>query len=165
MREEWRPVVGFEGLYEVSDLGRVRSVAGQYAGRILRPGPHRGGYGLLHLYLGRDRRVATVHAVVAAAFIGPRPPGMCVCHNDGDPKNNRVSNLRYDTPRANNGDKRRHGTHVCGEKSPVAKITAEQVLEIRALRGRVKQADIAARFGVTFSNVSAIQLGKSWRHV
>jgi hypothetical protein len=163
--EEWRPVVGFEGRYEVSDQGRVRSIAGQYAGRIVTPGPHKGGYGLLQLYRDGKRTVATVHAVVAAAFIGPRPQGMNVCHNDGTPQNNVVSNLRYDSQGSNNRDKIRHGTALRGERVHFAKLTAAQAKQIRDAKGKELQADTAARFGVTFSNVSAIQLGKSWAHV
>lgn len=170
--EQWRPVPDFEGRYEVSDQGRVRSLdrivprKGLVRGRVLSLGPHPGGYLLAHLYPGGAKRVArTVHGLVAEVFLGPRPAGMQVCHADGDPKNNAVPNLRYDTPVGNNADKRPHGTAPLGEKHAGAKLTAREVAIIRSLRGCEPQKDTADRFGITFSNVSAIQRRKSWRHV
>lgn len=117
--EEWRAVVGFEGRYEVSNIGRVRSVdTVVYAGR----GRTRRARGrVLSLYYG-DRypkanlkvngkqRNSYVHILVAAAFLGPCPEGMEVCHNNGDRLDNRPENLRYDTHSANMLDRREHGT-------------------------------------------------------
>lgn len=104
--EEWRAVVGFEGRYEVSDQGRVRTV--------LTDGfrPRKFGHsttGRAQVSLGRGV-TANVHVIVAAAFIGPRPEGMHVCHSNGDHLDNRAANLRYDTPSGNERDKRLHGT-------------------------------------------------------
>lgn len=121
-REQWRPVVGYEGKYEVSDLGRVRSME-----RVVnRPhrGPHRVGTRVLkariahhgHHYVTlfgdtkKDRRHFGVHRLLLAAFVGPCPDGMEACHNDGDPANNHISNLRWDTRESNMQDKLRHGT-------------------------------------------------------
>lgn len=116
--EEWRPVARDRG-YEVSNLGRVRSVdrikvdsigrRGRYRGRILTPQIAKDGSGRPFIRLSG---VATrVHTLVAEAFIGPRPEGMFVCHNNGDPADNRVENLRYDSPRENSRDILRHGRH------------------------------------------------------
>jgi hypothetical protein len=162
MREEWRWVVGFEGLYEISSRGRARS---HHKGpRLMALSPHTGGYLMLHLYRDGARTPMTVHRAVLEAFVGPRPPGQHACHLDGDRRNNVLANLRYATPSENAADKVAHGTHTRGERSPCAKLTADQVGAIRALRGTPQQ-ELAERFGVTFSNVSAIQLRKSWRHV
>ena len=177
-QEEWRPVVGFEGLYEVSNLGRVRSLPryverrtkrGGVAlhpvrGRVLALGPHVGGYRTVHLYAGGRQRATVVHIIVAEAFLGQRPDGTEVLHNDGDPKNCIVSNLRYGTRKENEADKDRHGTRLRGERHGSAKLTAEDVRAIRALVG-VPQQDLADDYGCTFSNISAIQLRKSWKHV
>ena len=114
--EIWRPVVGHEGTYEVSDLGRVRSLPRTTVrsngapftvrGRVLSPSTsNAGGYPLVNLG-GRPRYV---HQIVAEAFIGPRPEGLEICHRDGDPTNNRPSNLRYDTSKANTADLIAHG--------------------------------------------------------
>ncbi|WP_141214748.1 MULTISPECIES: NUMOD4 motif-containing HNH endonuclease [unclassified Rhodococcus (in: high G+C Gram-positive bacteria)] len=119
-QEFWKPVVGVDG-YEVSSLGRVRSkprtvrCSGsktpphnrRYSGRILRPSSLPKGYQLVAL---GSKDHGYVHILVAEAFIGPCPVGLEVAHNDGDPRNNSLTNLRYATPGENNRDKRAHGT-------------------------------------------------------
>ena len=120
--ERWRPIPGYEGTYEVSDLGRVRSVdrwvsranGGQYRrrGKVLAAHPHpRAGYPLVKLKINNAVHSATTHALVMLAFVGPRPEGLEVCHNNGDPTDNRPANLRYDTRSENRRDSVRHGTH------------------------------------------------------
>lgn len=123
--ETWRPIPSFEG-YEVSDQGNVRSldriiqtVCGPRParGRVLKPAAtHRRGY--LHVRLGGGPNTSRfVHQLVAEAFFGPRPVGMVVCHNDGDPTNNRPCNLRYDTQSGNMQDSIRHGTNFRANKT------------------------------------------------
>lgn len=116
--EEWRPVVGFPA-YEVSSHGRVRSLirlVGKYMkpGRILRPGRKMWkGRRLVALQVALGRgHPKKVHRLVLEAFRGPCPPEMEGCHNDGDPGNNRLSNLRWDTHDANRKDMEIHGTTV-----------------------------------------------------
>lgn len=120
MSEQWRPVVGYEGYYEVSDLGRVRSLervilrstAPQTVHqRILKRRVAHDGYLTASLWRGGHGWTVDVHTLVAAAFLGPRPDGLQVCHWDGDASNAALSNLRYDTPSANIYDRVRHGTH------------------------------------------------------
>lgn len=117
--EEWRAVVGYEGLYEVSDQGRVRSVPRvikdrsgrqqRWKGKVLALAESgRGKYFSVGLPGGRT---AHVHVLVAAAFIGLRPDGLEVCHGNGDHHDNRAENLRYGTPSDNMTDRVRHGTH------------------------------------------------------
>ncbi|WP_280389267.1 NUMOD4 domain-containing protein [Nocardia wallacei] len=113
--ERWRPIPGHPG-YEVSDRGRVRSLdrvvktskgMSQRRGKVLSTwvNPQTG-----YLQVGLSGTNHAVHVLVAAAFIGPRPEGNHVCHNDGVRINCHVSNLRYDTPSGNRLDKRIHGT-------------------------------------------------------
>lgn len=161
MREEWRPVVGFEGLYEVSDMGNVRSLR---SGKIIALCPHTGGYLMIHLYVSGTRTPMTLHRAVAEAFLGPRPEGKQIRHLDGDRKNCSLSNLVYGTKLENEADKLRHGTRLRGEQMRHAKLTEADVRQIRARRGE-RQEDLADEFGCTFSNISAIQRGVSWRHV
>ncbi|ALJ19573.1 NUMOD4 motif-containing HNH endonuclease [Microbacterium sp. No. 7] len=120
LAEEWRPVRGFEGRYEVSSVGRIRSlprvvtrrdgVTSKVNGGIRRPSVKKSGYLKVSLWRDNSEFTAHVHSLVLEAFVGPRPPGLVACHGDGNPANNRVENLRWDTPSENNFDRGRHGT-------------------------------------------------------
>ena len=124
--EAWLPVVGREGLYEVSDHGRVRSVHNREIvrsdgmiqrrpGRLLRPAPVQTGHLMVNLGVGHPSQ--RVHTLVLEAFVGLRPDGFQACHNDGNPANNHVSNLRWDTRAENTRDMVRHGTHPQASKT------------------------------------------------
>lgn len=125
--EIWKPVVGYEGYYEVSNMGRVRSVdriihrsdgrTRIAKARILKPFGSK--YGHLELKLYRDANVnnCQVHRLVLEAFVGRCPDGMECCHNNGIADDNRLENLRWDTPSANQYDSVRHGTHVAARKT------------------------------------------------
>lgn len=120
--ETWKPVVGFEGAYEVSDLGQVRSVDRSWRqksksgsdylhkkkGKLLRPGI--GGNGYPTVVLGRKAGSKTVHSLVAASFLGPCPIGQEVRHRNGDRADPRLSNLEYGTRSQNIKDAVAHGT-------------------------------------------------------
>lgn len=120
--EQWRPVVGYEGHYEVSDQGRVKSLARTVENclgrsrrlreRVLKPsiGPGHGRR-VVGLYLDGVQRTHTIYPLVLTAFVGPRPPGTEACHNDGDCLNDALSNLRWDTSSANTYDLVKHGAH------------------------------------------------------
>jgi hypothetical protein len=98
--EEWRPVPvdGYGHAYEVSSLGRVRrilSALGTVAGKILTPSPSTRGYMVVCLSVGGRSMSQNVHKLVALAFLGEPPPGMEVDHENRDPADARLSNLRY----------------------------------------------------------------------
>lgn len=104
----WRSVVGYEGLYEVSDSGIVRNTAGlELKPRLTEMYPR----WTVRLTKDGKRSTIFVHKLVAEAFIGPRPPGADICHGDGDRDNNSAANLRYDSHSENMRDAVRHGTH------------------------------------------------------
>lgn len=115
--EMWLPAVGWEGIYEVSDLGRVRSVprinsrGWRERGRIRKPSADGSGYYQISLWSNNRGRNKHVHVLVAEAFYGPRPVGMEVRHLDGDRRNNVASNLRWGTDSENKMDTVLHGTH------------------------------------------------------
>ena len=125
--ERWVPIPGCPG-YEVSDLGRVRSIdrmvtntLGQtrtLRGRVLATPPVCKGYPMVTLGKAGNR---LVHQLVLEAFVGPRPPGIPVCHNDGDRTNNHLNNLRYDSPSENMYDVVRHGRHAMANKTECPK--------------------------------------------
>lgn len=131
--EEWRPVVGYEGQYEVSNHGRVKSLSRKvwngrsfrsYGGRLKTLNKYTPPKGTqrnvtadnVHLYvkLHKDgkQKTAYVHTLVLEAFVGPKPPGMECCHNNGEAQDNRLENLRWDTPTSNSADMILHGTNV-----------------------------------------------------
>lgn len=125
--EEWRPVVGYEGIYEVSSLGRVKSLARTFAhphgpkrikARILKLILVKRGYYRVSLCGKGERQPSLVHQLVAEAFHGPKPtPAHEVCHNDGRPGNNAASNLRWDTHSENIRDTVRHGNHLWANRT------------------------------------------------
>lgn len=128
MLESWRPIPDFEGHYEVSNVGHVRSLdrtlvypdghSHRLRGRLLSPGVQPPS-GHLHVNLKTQarKRTVAVHALVLEAFVGPRPDGLECLHGDGDPTNNRLDNLRWGTRSENNLDAVRHGTHVQSSKT------------------------------------------------
>jgi hypothetical protein len=177
--ERWLPVAGYEGFYEVSSHGRVRSldreVLGKdgmirlFRGRVLRPGITPGGYLKVVPSKNGIQVTLAVHSLVLESFIGPKPKGMEACHNDGNRLNNRLSNLRWDTPEANRHDITKHGTRPMGEHHPCATLTAIEVMNIREEfhqhRKRRKNAEIIAeRYGISWRTVYDIAMGRRWKH-
>ena len=172
--EEWRQIPGWEGLYSVSNLGRVRSerrviphsVTGTYtvAGRVLRPGIGFNGYRLCIFRHRGKSKAWHVHRIVALAWIGKPPEdGAMVLHTNGDPHDNRPDNLRYGTHADNMADMVRHGRSRRGTSNSQNKLTREQVLEIRSLCAEgTRVADVAIRYGITRACVSLIQRRVNW---
>lgn len=169
--DSWQDVVGFSG-YQVNADGRVRScrprngrghLLAEY--RPLRCNRTRQGYWRVVLCAGGGRqRTVPVHHLVLEVFVSPCPDGMEGCHNDGDKDNNRLANLRWDTPKGNAADRNRHGTQVLG-RSYRSKLSFGAVLEIRRLRRQgVKAKDLAARFGVAASSIWAA-CRRTWQWV
>ena len=167
--ENWRDITGFPG-YQISDRGRLRSFMPSTRlptpsadGRILAGGKDKDGYRRAVLCSSAGRKSCRIADLVAAAFIGPKPPGMVLCHSNGDRVDNRVANLRYDTQRANLLDKHLHGTWQAGEKHPLAKLTEADVLAIRASTETYKA--LALRYNVTEGTISAVRTGRLWKHL
>ena len=174
-QEQWRPVAGFEGRFEVSDKGRFKSLAHSttfkgrwgnqttnYAETILQPSVLRNNRILISTCFDGRRTIFQLAREVAKAFLGPPPTRHHqVNHIDGDPLNNDVQNLEWVTASEN----QLHAKHVLGkgigEKHHAAKLTAEQVREI-FLDPRSSLA-VAADYGVTNSNVRSIRQRHTWR--
>lgn len=121
--EVWREVPGYEGAYQVSDEGRVRSLdrvtsnGSPRRGRILKPGRLTGGHLAVALSSASSVQQFRVHQLVMLAFIGERPPGMEIRHLDGVKTNNRLDNLTYGTRSENILDRVRHGEHNNANKT------------------------------------------------
>lgn len=125
-QEQWRPVIGYEGHYEVSNFGRVqgldRSVRRgnsvmKLKSRICSQSPNPGGYMTVGLSKGNRTKRFAVHRLVAESFIGKLPEGLETQHLNGDQKDNRLSNLKYGTKSENNLAKVAHGTHNQSSKT------------------------------------------------
>lgn len=162
-QEEWRPVVGYEGHYEVSSAGRVRSLYFDPP-RPIATFLDKDGYPRLHLNKNRERRGFRLHRIVCEAFNGPSNPlHNEAAHLDGNRANASAENLKWVSKVENHSHKRRHGTHQAGEACPSAKLTEDAVRAIRATRSPYKE--LAARFGVTTHAIEDVKRGRNWRHV
>lgn len=162
-----RTIEGYVGYYVSAD-GTVFS---SKSGSLRKLKQQRDTNGYLHVVLSNNGQLRTykVATLVALHFIGPRSEGQVICHNDGDKSNNAVTNLRYDTQRNNIGDIKLHGTEnpPQGSRNGMAKLTEEQVLEMRRLRvaERLTHKAIGARFGVSREQARDIINRKFWKHV
>jgi NUMOD4 motif-containing protein/HNH endonuclease len=173
--ERWLPVVGYEGRYEVSDLGRVRSLdrltvasngrRARVLGRILRPAPDRKGYLQLQILpasAGRRSGTRKVHHLVLEAFVGPSL-GRETRHLDGARGNNSLENLSWGTAEENTADKIRHGTMMRGEGHANSKLNAEAIKVIRhCARQGARHRVLAGLYRVSRATVSMVALGKRW---
>lgn len=160
LHEVWKLVGDFAPNYEASDQGRVRHVINR------RPLAQRhksfDGVALVATINRNAKRVPVcVHRMVAEAFLGPMPPELETCHNDGDFTNNNIGNLRYDTTQSNSDDAKRHGTVAMGERSGTAKLSHKAAVEILTCARSAKE--LAREFGISEQTVSGIRTGTRWR--
>ena len=127
MREQWTPAPGYEGIYEVSDQGNVRSLdrfvdngqggTSRLKGKTLKPGSTPTGYLFVYLCVEGKPKRFYVHRLVMAAFVGNAPPEHEVCHWNDIKTDNRLENLRYGTRSENRRDLIRNGRHAKVEKT------------------------------------------------
>lgn len=180
MTEEiWKDVNGWEGLYQVSNLGRVRSVPHYdwmnrpYKGKVLTPVRNGNGYLRVNMTNGKIRRLSDVHRLVASAFI-PNPNGYPeVNHKDEDKDNNHVDNLEWCTEKYNTNygtGRKRAGAKVRGEKNPFAKLKEKDVIEIRKITKEngcspTIQKLVSEKFSISERTVRHIYHGDIWKHL
>ena len=171
MSETWRPVVGAEVWYEVSDRGRVRSrhTIGRPAKRgILASTTTRKGYLRVGISGGGLVRGRLIHRLVLDAFYGPPPSCLHQCnHKDGNKANNHTTNLDWVTPKENAAHAKRTGLwhpHI-GVSHGRAKLTEQQVHTIRRRRGKDSAAVLGSRYGVSGSAIRLIWKGINWKHL
>lgn len=178
MKEFWKDIHGYVGSYQISDMGRVKSSI-RWNGtleRILRQSTKKDGHLHVCLYKNKKGKTHLVHALVLQTFIRPRQRGEECRHLDGNPRNNRLNNLRYGTHKENMEDCSRHGGFPDrrGSKNVRAKLTPDQVISIRKLycnnallsnRDKLSQLQIAKTFKVSEYTVWAIVNRKTWAHI
>ena len=168
--EEWRDIPGYEGLYQVSNLGNVLSIRlkARNGIGILAPLVPPNGYQQVSLSGGNGKRQATIHRLVAAVFIGECPPGLVVNHHNGIKTDNRSVNLEYCTQKENNDHSRYYlGNNKRGEDNGTAKLTGNQVKEIRLryASGMFSQPDLARQYGVDQASIWRIIHRRTWKHI
>jgi len=177
MQEVWRPVIGYEDAYEVSDLGNVASLTrivphGWSQWQVvpctkLKPFVNRGYYKVNLYNLEGKAKPWPVHRLVAFAHLGPCPDGLIVLHGPKGPLCNEVSNLSYGTYKQNMRDKLRDGTACLGVQNPCSKLTEAQVIDIYTanLGPHMRRAELAIKHNVTEATVKAIRTGRNWQHL
>lgn len=171
MTEEWRPIAG-ASFYEVSNLGRVRSFRPLHPKHPRRLTPivlssNRDSVGYARAKIRYDDgRVLTkkVSQLVCEAWNGPRPfTKAMVRHLDGNNHNDRFDNLKWGTAKENKLDSIKHGTWMHGESHHAARITKDQVIQIRTSNEDYKV--LSSRFGVGTSMISHIKTGRRWKNL
>ena len=172
--EVWKDIEGYEGIYQISNTGQVKSLArkcsGRYSNReiIKKPFVEKDGYFTVGLYKDGKYRYCRVHRLVAIAFI-PNPNNYPeVNHIDENKQNNNVENLEWCTTRYN----LTYGHRLdCarGERNHRHKLTADQVKEIRRVykKGDLEygQSALGKKYGIAHGSIAAIVQGKSWKHI
>lgn len=163
----WKPVIGYENEYEVSDYGdikRIKSGKGAVAGRLLRPYLNPNGYLYVTLTKNCIQKDFLLHRIVAAAFIGKSSSQ--INHKDGNKENNAVSNLEYVSPREN----LIHATRILhkrrGDKHWNSRLSEADVIVILSLRNSgLTHQQIANAFKVSRTTISEIFLCRKWKHL
>lgn len=182
LHEVWLPVAEYEGAYEVSNFGNVRSVD-RYVdrlsaqgspssriskGQVLKKYCGKEGYITVCLCKNKKRSTKKIHKLVTKAFKGDRPAGFIINHIDGDKTNNHANNLEYCTMSRNVQHAYDIGLSlgVKGSAHGLSKLTETQVSIIKTrLKAGETQRKIAEDFGISKQAVSSINIGRTWSHI
>jgi len=171
MEELWKDVNGYEGYYQISNLGRLKSFHRNPKGTIRKFDQKPGGYINVDLYKpGSKRKITTMHQLVAEHFVEGYKPGYIVNHKDGNKHNNIWTNLEWVSHKGNMQHARETGLwNTIGENNGFAKLTEQDVIEIRQARKQgisCKELYPAyAHTGMTYGSFRATYYGQNWKHV
>ncbi len=169
---EYRDVAGYPG-YRVGNDGSLwscrkrgrgaKGVTNQWS--LLRG--HIDHDGRRRIMLRPGKQYVPVSQLILVAFVGPCPPGMEVCHGDGDASNDALTNLRWGTRQSNMDDRTRHGRTGMGESHALSKLTDDDVIGIRRAysSGGVTMIELAKRHAISPAQISSIVHGNSWKHL
>lgn len=165
----YKSIPGYEGLYEVSDSGEIRSIERKcrmargirsVSSKILKHLYDKDGYPMVSLAKDGKQKLWRIHRLVLLAFVGPLPEGKESRHLDDVKINNNLSNLCYGTQLENWEDRKRNGNGINGYNNPNAKLTPDQILKIKALHGEISFAEIGRRFSISDTHAGTICKGK-----
>lgn len=158
----WMNIPGFPG-YHANAGGQIRSCRIWNKPRILKPAKNKNGY--LMVMLGRGNS-CYVHELVLLAFHGQRPMYHQASHVNGVRDDNRIGNLRWESPKDNNARKVAHGTNNHGERQGAARLTAEDVYFIRTYpKTRGLFASLARKYNVSPQTIEDAYKQRTWRHL
>jgi hypothetical protein len=159
-------IPGLDG-YEAGDDGNIRQHDGHGVWHACKK--YKSSYGYLVVTLIHPERGPvqyTVSGLILSAFVGPRPEGMQACHGNGIRTDNRLSNLRWATPKENERDKIVHGTKLLGVRNHQHRLSESDVARIKfMIANDVPLTDIAHAFGVSRTAIHWIKVGRQWNHV
>jgi len=175
MIEEWKDVIGYEELYHVSNMGRVKSlrrtVNNNGGTRVIDESIRKlqidiYGYVCVGLHKDGNCRMHKVHSLVLSSFIGERPNRFDGSHLNGISNDNSLSNLCWESKVNNNRRKKIHGTTPIGEKSSRSKLKDHCVIDIKnMLISGFTHSSIAKKFGVCRKTIGNIHTGRNWSHI
>lgn len=164
MKEVWKDVIGYEGLYEVSNKGRVRRgwirSYRTLSGTLITVRIDHYGYSVVDLWKNNKQKRPRVHRLMYLAFVGPVPKGLIIRHLNDVKTDNILSNLKAGTYSENMHDSFKHGRHKYTDN---AKLTPNQVLEIR--RSSERNYILAKKYDVSDTTICDIRKRKSWKHI
>jgi hypothetical protein len=177
MEEIWLPIIGYEGLYEVSNLGRVKSLPKtwmcclnclRYKGEtIMKQCNVSEGYSGVSLQCNSIKKLHLVHRIVAEAWVDNTLHKLQVNHKDGDKKNNRADNLEWVTHVENVSHACKSNLMLIGEMHPMAKLNNSDILDIRLSlkNGSMSKKELAIKYNVGEANISVIARRVNWKHI
>jgi hypothetical protein len=173
---EWKPIPNYEGFYEASTDGRIRSIRRLsrvnckhdslrwMGGDELKKMISRHGYEIVSLSKNGIVKNHQVHKLVLTSYAGPRPFPDAQCrHLDGIRHNNQLHNLLWGTSLENAQDKIRHGSALIGHRHHMAKLTNQQAIEI--YQSEELGTVLAARYGISPTKISDIRKGRTWKKI
>lgn len=173
MEEIWKDIKGYEGYYQVSNLGNVRSLDRKIGSRILKGRgvkavTDKDGYLMAHLSRNGKATYFRIHRLVAISFIQNKENLKEINHKDENKTNNRVDNLEWCTTRYNIN----HGSRnakvslaLSGERSRTHKLSEAHVREIREAKGKLTRKELAKRYSVSESQIGRIWTRKEWKNI
>lgn len=175
-KEVWKPIKGFEGLYEISNFGRVKSLARKpgkginkqhLIDTIKKQSQNQYGYRQVGFQIGKKHYCKQVHRLVSEAFIKNPKNKPCVNHKDGNKQNNHITNLEWCTYKENSQHAFRIGIcdHRRGESCYNSTLKEYQVRKIKTLYPKYTYNEIAKIFNVGSGVIWNIINGKNWKHV
>lgn len=170
--ETWVPIFGYEGLYEVSDKGRVRSLHRKRLrdGGIIKLQKHPQGYLRVAIYKDKKGKNRLIHRLVLTSFSDGPKIGLVINHKDGNKSNNNIENLEWVTLKQNTAhaiNTKLSVNSFCGkgEKHGMAKLNEAQVREIKLLYPTILEKELAVKYSVTTETIYNILAGRTWKHV